>query len=381
MRRPLGRVCVIVNPFAGAGGPLGWKGTDWPLPLKLRGTDPEDLPAYGRSLRFFMKLKQTASRRGVRLQLRVPPHPMGGGAAERAGIDFEVLKCIERGKWPTTPDDTARCARACVGWADLVVFVGGDGTARLIADVLDKQIPILGVPAGVKVYSAVFAENPEAAAEVVIDYITGTARPEEREILDIDEEAFRRRRLNVKLAATALTPVVPARIVSGKQVFHPPSEIEEMREIAYYIRDEIASPCTLLILGPGRTVYEIARVLGVEKSLLGVDAYHNGKLVGRDLNEQDLLGLLEKRKWSRVFIIVTPIGGQGFILGRGNQQISPRVLRRVGKDGVLIVATPTKLSRLKWLRVDTGDPEVDSWFKGYVKVLIGYNRFRMVETR
>lgn len=139
---------------------------------------------------------------------------------------------------------------------------------------------------------------------------------------------------------------------------------------------ELVEECTLYILGPGSTIARIAEKMGVKKTLLGVDAVHNGRLVGVDLNERGILELLER--YGKVKIVVTPIGGQGFILGRGNQQISPEVLRRVSKDDLIVVATPDKLRGLKSLRVDTGDREVDERFKGYVRVLVGYDKWRMV---
>ena len=373
------RLCFILNPFAGAGGPRAWKGTDWPLPLEVaRRAGPEDLPAWGRAERFARAFAGLAHERGLRTLWLAPQHPMGSTVLERAGLSVERLPCPSPGKWPTTPGDTAECTRRCAPRSELVVFVGGDGTARIVAENAGGT-PILGVPAGVKVYSAVFASSPEAAAEIVADFLEGRAGVEEREILDIDEEAFRRGRLSVKLWGYHPVPVRRGMVVSGKSAYHPASEIEEMREIAEYVRDEVARPCTLLILGPGRTVYEIARALGVEKTMLGVDAVHNGRLVGRDLDEEGLARLLREGGYRRVLIVVSPIGGQGFILGRGNQQISPRIIRMAGgRDALLVVATPTKLRGLDALRVDTGDPRLDEELRGYVRVLIGYNRYRAV---
>ncbi len=372
------RVCFLVNPFAGAGGRLGWKGTDWPLPLKLAEKKPEELPAWRRAERFLKKSKEF----GIfnRTEWFAPHGVLGGDLLEKIGASYTRVECWSP-RWPSRPEDTLRCAKASVHTCQILVFVGGDGTARLIAEAVNAKMPTLGVPAGVKVYSSVFAESPEAAALILREFIEGRTENVERLVLDIDEEAFRSDRLSVKPYGYLLVPVVRNLVVDGKQAYHPAGEIEEMREIAQYIVDEIAKPCTLLILGPGSTVYEVKRMLGIRGSLLGVDLVHNNKIIVKDANEDQILNVLNTGSWKSVKIIVTPIGGQGFFLGRGNQQISPRVIRKVGYQNVLVIATPTKLRSLNYLRVDTGDPEVDALFRGHIKVVTGYNRFRIMRVK
>jgi predicted polyphosphate/ATP-dependent NAD kinase len=252
----------------------------------------------------------------------------------------------------------------------LLVFVGGDGTARDVLDSVDERIPALGVPAGVKVYSSVFAVNPRAAALVTVRFLEGRAGVARREVLDVDEDEFRGGRLKVKLYGYLLVPVDELIVEGGKTAFTA-GEDEELEAIAGYVV-EIMEPDTLYILGPGRTVEWIARKLGVEKTPLGVDAVYNGRLVGRDLDERGLLELLER--YPKAKIVVSPIGGQGFILGRGNQQISPQVIRRVGPGNIIVVATRSKLQTFKTLKVDTGDEELDRALSGYIRVIVGYNR-------
>ncbi len=375
------KICFIVNPFAGAGGRLGWKGTDWPLPLKLKNKDPRSLPAYQRARRFLEKL---LALKAEPVNLMVAPCFMG----QTILIDVErvlgtsvkptILDCPTC-KWPTTPDDTRACLRKCLDiGADLVVFLGGDGTARLVYDVIDEKIPVLGVPGGVKVYSGVFAESPEAAAEIVKEFIGGRVIFEERPVLDIDEEMFRKNQLQVKTYGYLIVPVYGDTVVSGKTVYVS-SVQSEIAEIAEYFKDEIYRDCTLYIMGPGSTTARIASVLGMEKTLLGVDVIHNKRIIAKDVNEEELIEILQRYKSHRKMIIVSPIGGQGFVFGRGNQQISPRIIREVGKENILVVSAPSKLKHLKKLRVDTGDPELDQELRGYIRVLVGYGKYKIMK--
>ncbi len=367
------RVGVVVNPFAGAGGRLGWKGTDWPLPLEVarRGVP---LVAPFRARRFARTLEALMPS-GV--EILAPPGPMGSGSLSPTGLRLVEVDCVSGEKWPTEPSDTLRCLRMIAGEADLVVFVGGDGTARLAVEAFGESKPSLGVPAGVKVYSAVFAYTPEEAARLTRDYLEGRLSTAPREVLDIDEDEYRRGRLVIRLYGYLRVPVGPGLVAGGKQVFHGASEEEAAEEIAEYFAEELYRECHLYILGPGRTVEHIARRLGVEKTPLGVDLVHNRRLIARDADEEAIYEAV-KRYHPRVYLIVSPLGGQGFLLGRGNQQISPRIIRMIGRDRIIVVATPGKLKTLKTLRVDTGDPQVDGMLQGYIRVLTGYARYRLV---
>ncbi len=368
------RIGVLVNPFAGAGGRLGWKGTDWPLPLRVLELGIP-LVAPGRAREFASHLARLAGD----VAIYAPPGWMGWRSLGGWEGPSRTVDCISEGKWPTTPGDMSRCARTLVGeGVELLVFVGGDGTARLIHDSIDGRVPVLGVPAGVKVYSAVFAYTPREAAGIVYRFLAGEAVVVEREVLDVDEEAFRRGVLSVRLYGYLRVPQAPGLVASGKSVSHGLGEEDEMREIAEYFAGEVYRECTLYVLGPGRTVARIAEAIGVEgKTLLGVDLVHNGRIVARDADEETIYRLLAGHRGGKA-IVVSPIGGQGFILGRGNQQISPRIVRLVGRDNIIVVATPSKLSKLKTLRVDTGDPGVDEMLRGYIRVLTGYGRYRVV---
>ncbi len=362
---PGGPVGFIVNPLAGIGGRLGFKGSDGAYAIRALAMGAP-LVSPGRARSFLEALP-------VGVRIVTPPGLMGFDHVR--GTRHEpyttVINCVSPRVWPTTAFDTRRCSKAMVDHGvRLLVFVGGDGTARDVLDSVDERIPALGVPAGVKVYSSVFAVNPRAAALVTVRFLEGRAGVARREVLDVDEDEFRGGRLKVKLYGYLLVPVDELIVEGGKTAFTA-GEDEELEAIAGYVV-EIMEPDTLYILGPGRTVEWIARKLGVEKTPLGVDAVYNGRLVGRDLDERGLLELLER--YPKAKIVVSPIGGQGFILGRGNQQISPQVIRRVGPRNIIVVATRSKLQTFKTLKVDTGDEELDRELSGYIRVIVGYNR-------
>jgi predicted polyphosphate/ATP-dependent NAD kinase len=270
----------------------------------------------------------------------------------------------------TSGEDTRRIAAEMLArGAELIVFVGGDGTARDICDAVHLSRPVIGVPSGVKVYSAVFATSTAAAAALLDAFVLGAELGEE-EVLDIDEEAFRHGVLDARLYGYLRVPEVPQHLQAGKEASGTgTATLEAQRELAEYVADLLEED-TLYLLGPGTTIKAVADVLGVEKSLLGVDAVVNKRTVGSDLNEQAILRLLEqypKRK-----IVITPLGGNGFVFGRGNRQFSPEVIRRVGREGLIVIAVGEKLARLKCLRVDTDDAELNRALAGYLDVIVGY---------
>ncbi|BAA80828.2 conserved hypothetical protein [Aeropyrum pernix K1] len=366
---------LIVNPLAGVGGRLGFKGSDGAYGIRalMMGAD---LVAPRRARAFLESLDDELASKGIQVKLLLPPGRMGESVAREAGrlraVKVETVPCVDPRIWPTTAHDTIRCARTIENEVDLLVFAGGDGTARDILNAVDMRLPVLGIPSGVKVYSGVFAVNPRSAARVVTAFLEGRARLEERPVVDVDEEEFRRDRLVLRTFGKLLVPVAEGVVESPKTL----AGGEGVEDIARFFAEELYRDCTLYILGPGRTVARIAEYLGVRKTLLGVDAVHNKRLVGKDLDEEAIIELIEKHP--RTVIVLSPIGGQGFILGRGNQQISPRVVRKVGKEGIVVVSDPEKLRSLGRLRVDTGDDDVDRMMRGYIRVLIGYGKWKMV---
>jgi predicted polyphosphate/ATP-dependent NAD kinase len=306
---------------------------------------------------------------------------MGQEEAEAAGVRAQTLPM--KAKTQTSAEDTATAIRLSVAAkADLIVFVGGDGTARDVFDALQSSdaVPALGVPSGVKMYSGVFAVSPADAVDVVLAFAQGNAEIAEFEVMDADENAIRSDAFAVKLHGYLKTPFVPLRLQGSKQV--SPETVDEkdnQMAIAKFIAEGTDADATY-ILGPGTTVKCLAESLGVAKTLLGVDIYTKGK-VALDVDEKRILN--EVKDWQNTWIILSPIGHQGILLGRGNQQISPEIIKRVGRERILVLATKGKLQSIEGgvLRVDTGDAETDEMLKGYGKVVTDYREWRLVEIR
>ena len=361
------RIGFLVNPIAGMGGSVGLKGTDGDAYFKALELGARPVAPL-RARRFLNEVARLGL--NVKAKFIIAPHVMGEDYAKDILKDYEVVGYVP--SRTTSARDTKNVVREFIEYdVDLIVFVGGDGTARDVVEITGSRKPVLGVPSGVKVYSSVFAVNPEAAAKIVEAYINGTSILVEGEVLDIDEESFRRDELKIKLYGYASVPALMGFIQSSKEPSPLlESEIENQKAIARYVIENL-EPNTLYILGPGTTVKAITDELGLKKTLLGVDVLLNGKIVARDVSEKQLLELLNK--YPKAKIIVTPIGGQGFIFGRGNQQISPNVIRRVGRENIIVVATRRKLSKIRTLRVDTGDVNVDKLLKGYIRVIVDYN--------
>jgi predicted polyphosphate/ATP-dependent NAD kinase len=372
--------CVgfVVNPIAGLGGRVGLKGTDDVVELALaRGAVPR---AGERAIETLEALREGLRRASPRPSFTwvTCAGPMGADALRAAG--FDAHEVVYRSGEPPTEEDTRRAVRAFLeAGASIVVFCGGDGTARAVCAETRRRVPILGIPAGVKMYSAVFGIGTERTAEILLGHLEGRLGLADAEVLDVDEEGFRAGRLDVRLYDSALTPHEPALVQSAKQVFSDPDEGRAKAEIAEDLAERMQrEPGTLFLLGPGSTVASVAERDGLPKSPLGVDAVRGGSIVGSDLAEAELLSLLEND--GAVRLIVSPIGAQGFVLGRGNQQLSPAVIRRIGRERIVVVATPMKLAGTPALRFDTGDRALDHELaaEGFFPVLTGYHVRRLV---
>ncbi len=353
----------IVNPLAGIGGRVGLKGSDG-LDTVKKAFDLGAVP--------FSPARATEALKGLSLikgeiDLITYPFEMGEDEARECSFAPVVLGSIVPGE--TTAADTKRAAQEMAELGvNLLLFVGGDGTARDIYEAVGDRVPVLGIPAGVKIHSSVYAVSPRRAAELVKEFLRGRAPVCEMEVMDIDEDQFRQGRVSARLYGYLSVPF-ERRLVQGAKVGSSGAS-ESTKAIAEHVVDLMRDD-HYYILGPGTTVKAVGDELGIDKTLLGVDLVHRKQLVGKDLNEEQLLALITGKNTK---IVVTVIGGQGYIFGRGNQQISPRVVREVGKDNLIVVSTQRKLVSLNGpLLVDTGDYELDESLSGYIRVITGYN--------
>lgn len=360
------RLGLIVNPVAGLGGRAGLKGSDGPEIQRLArqlGATPESPRRAFEALRRLQPLRHD-------LEIVTYPGEMGQEVADACGFQPTAIGSIQTGL--TTAGDTREAAREMrQRKVDLILFAGGDGTARDVYDAIGDMIPALGIPAGVKIHSAAFAITPTAAGELARLHLQGEGLGlREAEIMDVDEAAYREGMISPKLYGYLRVPF-QRRLLQGRKA---PSVLDErgtLEAIALDVIEHMQEDC-LYIVGPGTTTRPILTHLGLEKTLIGVDVVSGGRLAASDANETVLLDLLANRDGQ---VIVTPIGGQGHILGRGNQQISPTVIRRVGKDNIIVVSTTEKIHALggRSLLVDTGDPELDRQLTGYVQIITGYD--------
>jgi predicted polyphosphate/ATP-dependent NAD kinase len=354
---------LIVNPLAGIGGRVGLKGSDGEDTVKRAFSLGAERLAPERAVETLRELFADRER----FTLLTYPKEMGEEEALRCSYTPTVLGSIQSGH--TTSEDTRKAAQEMLEKrVDLIIFVGGDGTARDIYEAVGTHVAVLGIPAGVKIHSSVYAINPRRAADLVHEFLQGHAPSREMEVMDIDEDLFRQGQVSARLYGYLLVPY-ERRLVQGAKAASTGSG-ESLCGIAAAVVDRMTEE-EYYILGPGTTVKAIGDELKIDKTLLGVDLVFRKKMIGKDLNERQILEMIDGKKAK---IVVTVIGGQGYIFGRGNQQISPRVIQAAGKKNIIIVAAKNKLISLQGpLLVDTGDPQVDSMLSGFVRVVTGFD--------
>ena len=425
------KVGLIINPVAGMGGKVGLKGTDGTAIVEKAvkmGARPEAAAKALIALKTLLPIKdqielitcpgsmgeEAALDAGFNPRLLDPsvldspssddidnipssagealktPSPLrgegrGGGEKDLCSFRFSDIWSSDLqngegrggGDLPslprTLPAHTEAAARILAAEpVDLLLFAGGDGTARNIYHALGENtnLTVIGIPAGVKIHSAVYATTPHSAGELARQYLQEKNLPlRQAEVMDIDEDAFREGRLSARLYGYLPVPCSDD-LMQHLKVGGVATEASILEGIAEQIVDKML-PDVVYIIGPGSTISSIMSKLGLNNTLLGVDLVYNKKLAASDVGEKDLLALITGKKAK---IIVTVIGGQGYIFGRGNQQISAEVIRQVGKDNIIIVATKEKVLALEHgsLLVDTGSEEVNNLLRGYIKVVTGY---------
>lgn len=356
---------LIVNPIAGMGGRVGLKGTDGPEILEKAvqlGAKPVSLQRTGKALKALVSLKDS-------ITLFTCPTKMGEDSATDCGFSPQIIGGVSLSS--TTAQDTKKAASAMQAkGVDILLFAGGDGTARDVYEAIGNSTVVLGIPTGVKVHSAVFARNPSAAGELCAQYLQEKAKKiTEAEVMDINEEDFRRGILSARLYGYLKIPY-RSRYLQRLKSGSSPDERYSQEAIAASIIENMSNT-DHYIIGPGTTTRTIMEKLGLDYSLLGIDIVYRRRLVGKDLNEEEILNLIRGKQNK---LILTPIGGQGYLLGRGNQQISPEVISHVGRDNIIIVATPNKINSLagRPLLVDTGDGLTDQLLSDYFRVFTSY---------
>ncbi len=359
---------IIVNPIAGMGGKVGLKGSDGDDILrkaKEMGAVPEAPRRAIETLRVISRIKDE-------LEVVTYRKEMGEDEALECGFSPVVIGSVTSGE--TSARDTQKGAKEMEKLGvDLLLFAGGDGTARDVHGAVGERVPVLGIPAGVKIHSAVFAVTPRHAGQASVTFLRdGSSKTREAEVMDIDEDAFRDGVFSAKLYGYLRIPE-ERRFMQSMKSGGPQTEREAIRGIASDILISMVPDC-LYIFGPGTTTRAIVQKMGIEKTLLGIDVVMNRQLVAKDANESDLLKLIDGKQAK---IVVTIIGGQGYIFGRGNQPLSAEVIRKVGKENIILVATKAKLASLRGrpLLVDTRDEEVDEMLSGYIMVTVGLHEY------
>ena len=354
---------LIVNPVAGLGGSVALKGSDGMASQAIElGAEPKANLRTKAALEVLLPYKAL-------LTVFTVNDAMGENTAKELGFTTEVIYNSERS---TTSSDTELAAQALQQLGvDLILFAGGDGTARNICHAVADTVPVLGIPAGCKIHSGVYAITPKAAGRVVEMLVKGElVTLADADVMDIDEDAFRQGTVKAKRYGEMQ---VPSEVRYVQAVKNGGKETDELvlADIAAYVVSEMDED-TLYVMGSGSTVEAIMHEMGLENTLLGVDLVENQNLVAQDLTAQQLLTITEQRSTK---LVITLIGGQGHIFGRGNQQLSPALIRAIGKDNIIVVATKTKLQALNGrpLIADTGDSELDDELSGYIRVTTGFN--------
>lgn len=360
------KVGLIVNPMAGIGGAVGLKGSDGSQIVAEALARGAVQRAADRTREALLYLRPWADQ----IVLFCYAGAMGEESVSAAELECQVVAAAQS---PSSAEDTIAAATKLESMGvDLIVFAGGDGTARDMVTAVGDRVPVLGIPAGVKMHSGVYAVSPQAAGELLVRLVQGGLVDIGLcEVRDIDEQAFREGRVRTRFYGELRVPREGGFL---QQVKSSGREVEALviQDIGAELVESMEPDC-LYLVGPGTTPSGLMDELGLENTLLGIDAVCNGELVASDLGESQILDLLDSHPNAR--IVVTAIGGQGHVFGRGNQQLSATVIRRVGIDQLVFVASKTKIAELQGrpLLVDTGDVELDRQLTGYHTVITGYH--------
>ena len=374
------RLGLLVNPDAGLGGRLGLKGSDGQAKLaRSMGAEDRSGPRMKAMLEHFSSIHRASF---DEISWVTSEGRMGTDWLPESEIGS--INTVHSSSGGTSAADTQDAVNALLdSEIDLLVYAGGDGTTRDVVAALEtaesSETPVIGVPTGVKMHSGCFAASPKAAAEALSSWLIGDLLLASTEVLDLDEDLYRQGKWVVRLYAEAMTPSSPRWMQGSKQRVEVSGEEDTTEGLADHIREILVTDDRMIIWGSGGTLRKIGEMNGFEPTTLGIDATAGKEQVGTDLSESDLLGLLSEHDGPTT-LLLSPMGGQGFLIGRGNLQLSPQVLRLIGIDNILGVVTPAKLLSVRKLRIETGDSELDAEFAAmrYMKVLQGYRTTRVL---
>lgn len=388
------RIGLVVNPDAGLGGKLGFKGSDGrAAEARAAGAEDRAGPRMNQSLAHLADLASSSlNRTGVQLTLVAWEGRMGDTWVPNLGDERHVaLTTMGSTPGSTAPEDTARLVSELVeAGVEAILYAGGDGTTRDIVNALEaagseaQTIALIGVPGGVKMHSGCFATTPKAAAEVALAFALGDLRTAITEVMDLDETVYAKGEWKVRMYGEAWTPSSPRFMQGAKEQVERVSEEDTIEGLAHHVSTLLEDePDLMVVWGSGGTLRRMGEHLDLELTLLGIDVQH-GDTVHADLNEQGLLEVISAHTNADgqrpLLLLLSPMGGQGFLIGRGNLQLSPDVLRAIGHGNILGVATPSKLIGLEAVRIDTGDDDLDAEFqaKRFIKILQGFRTTRLI---
>ncbi|MCI5865233.1 ATP-NAD kinase family protein [Cloacibacillus porcorum] len=368
------KIGFLINPVAGMGGKVALKGTDGEETLR-RALELGAVPMAG--TRAEEAVKEFAENAGD-CRFYSPSGGMGADLLKSYGLETELLFDPST---HTTPADTKRAAEMMLErGVGLVVFAGGDGTARDICSVIGERLPVVGIPAGVKIHSGVYAKRPKDAGLLINNFLLGKVkRFTTAEVVDIDEDAFRDNIVRARLYGYMMIPD-DREFMQDRKSGGSGGSTEEAANLAAFMALSM-KPGVIYLIGSGSTTKQLTDRLGLDGTLLGVDAVRDGKLIGKDLTEAGIKEILSGVERNKRVLIITVIGGQGHIFGRGNQQLSPEVIRMIPKENITVIATPAKMAQLfgKSLIADTGDCALDRELSGYIPVVTGHARKMMAK--
>ncbi len=372
------RIGVLVNPDAGLGGKLGLKGSDGQADIaRSMGAEDRSGPRMEKMLIYFSSIDRTENIEWVT-------------SDGRMGSDWfpnnfrDKVESIHSSKGKTSASDTSDLVKQLLeSKIDVLIYGGGDGTTRDIVSNLQEnncpELPIIGVPSGVKMHSGCFATSPKAAAEVLSSWIRGDLLVSNTEVLDLDEEKYRQGKWIVKLYAEAMTPNSPKWMQGSKELIQTDSEEEIIQGISEHIFESLVEEDRMIIWGSGGTLRTIGKMLNFNLTTLGIDITVGKSQIATDVNEQQITQQIQSHSGT-ISLLLSPMGGQGFLIGRGNLQLSPKVIRMIGIENIIGIVTPSKLLSVRKLRIDSGDDELDIEFSElkYMKVIQGYRTTRIL---